>query len=350
MSTNKKPKKRSELISNPFARYFSRKVIWYLITLVIAVTLNFFLPRLIPGNPVAVIASQMMEGMADSNTQKKVYDSFMKEFGLDKPMWQQYLIYWKNLLHGDLGTSIGHYPRKVSNLIASSLPWTIGLQLPSIIVGWILGNILGAFTAYRKGIFDSVIYPASLFVNSIPFFAMSVIMLYFFGVQWNLFPIGGGYDFMLVEGFNLPFILSVIRHHTLPFLSIVVVFIGGQAIGMRSMSIYELNADYVLYSRLMGIRNKKIVRYVFRNAMLPQITGLAITLGIMVVGALITEIVFNYPGLGTWMFNAIRQQDYPLITGCTLVITIAVLVANFAIDMIYGLIDPRVKAAQREEV
>lgn len=340
---------RDGLLKSPYARYSARKVGWYFITFIIAVTLNFILPRLLPGNPVSVIVTQMMGGMTESSIQERIYESFMEEFGLDKPLWQQYLIYWQNLLQGDLGTSIGNYPREVTDLIASSLPWTLGLQVPAILVGWLVGNILGAFVAYRKGVFDEVIYPFALFLNSIPYFAMAVIMLYLFAVSWGWFPIGGGYDWMLTPGLSWRFIGSVLRHHTLPFLSLVVVFVGGQAIGMRSMSIYELNADYVLYSRLMGIRNRRIVRYVFRNAVLPQITGLALSLGLMVVGALITEIVFNYPGLGTWMFTAIRQQDYPLITGCTLVITIGVLMGNFILDMVYGLIDPRVKAAHQEE-
>ncbi|KAG2857308.1 hypothetical protein PC115_g25822 [Phytophthora cactorum] len=153
----------------------------------------------------------------------------------------------------------------------------------------------------------------------------------------------------MVPQLSFDFIMSVVRHHTLPFLSIVLVTIGGQAIGMREMSIYELNSDYVLYSKLLGIRDGKISRYVFRNAMLPQITGLALSIGTMVGGSLICEIVFSYPGIGTWLFTAIRQLDYPLISGCTLLIAIAVLLANFTIDVIYGFIDPRIKAAQMEE-
>lgn len=335
---------------NLYLKYFLKKFRWYLLTFFIAISLNFFLPRLIRGNPVdAIIATMLQGGMTSSDAQKKLYETFMQEFGLDKPMIQQFFVYLGNLLKGKLGTSFGLYPKTVNSILASAVPWTIALQLPAILTGWIIGNVLGAFTAYKKGVFDKVILPAALFVNSIPFFALSIILLYTLALQLRWFPIGGGYSYQMIPNLSLEFIGSVIRHHTLPFLSIVMVMIGGQAIGMRSMSIYELNADYVLYSKLMGIRDSKIVRYVFKNAMLPQITGLALSMGTMVGGALVTEIVFNYPGIGTWMFTAIRQLDYPLISGCTLLVTLAVLLANFTIEIIYGLVDPRIKAAQLED-
>jgi peptide/nickel transport system permease protein len=334
---------------NAYAKYFVKKFFWYFLTLVIAVGLNFILPRLIKGNPVSMIVSQMTQGMTDSDTIKRVYETFMKEFGVDKPLGTQFLIYIKNLLTGNLGTSFGLYPKKVTAILASAVPWTIGLQLPAILTGWILGNILGAVAAYKKGVFDKVIFPVALFVNSIPFFTLAIIMLYIFALTLKWFPISGGYDYQMVPRLSLDFFASVIRHHTLPFLSIVLVTIGGQAIGMREMSIYELNSDYVLYSKLLGIRDSKIAKYVFKNAMLPQITGLALSIGTMVGGSLICEIVFSYPGIGTWLFTAIRQLDYPLISGCTLLIALSVLLANFTIEIIYGVVDPRIKAAQMED-
>lgn len=332
-----------------YGKYIVKKFFWYFLTLVIAVTLNFLLPRMIEGNPVSMIVSEMTQGMTDSDTIKRVYETFLVEFGIDKPLWEQFIIYLKNLATGNLGTSFGLYPKPVTEILASAVPWTIGLQLPAILVGWIIGNVLGAVAAYRKGVFDKVIFPVALFVNSIPFFTLAIIMLYVFALSLNWFPLHGGYDYQMVPSLSFEFFASVLRHHTLPFLSIVLVTIGGQAIGMREMSIYELNSDYVLYSKLLGIRDSKIARYVFRNAMLPQITGLALSIGTMVGGSLICEIVFSYPGIGTWMFTAIRQLDYPLISGCTLLIALAVLLANFTIDLIYGWIDPRIKAAQMED-
>jgi len=226
--------------------------------------------------------------------------------------------------------------------------WTVCLQFPAIIVGWIIGNVLGVLAAYiRKG-FDKVIMPVSLFISNLPAFGMAVILLVIFAVDLKWFPTSGGYGFDLIPEFSWRFIWSVIVHYQLPFWSIVLIAIGGQAIGMRSMSIYELNADYVKYARFLGIKDRKIVGYVFRNAMLPQITGLALAIGTMVGGALVAEIIFSYPGLGTTLLSAIQGQDYPLISAVTLIITVMVLLANFAIEIIYGLIDPRIKAAQTD--
>lgn len=332
-----------------YKKYILRKFLWYLLTFFIAISLNFLLPRMVKGNPVATIASSLTAGMTDNDAIKKVYQTFEKEFGVDKPLYVQYGVYLKNVLMGNLGTSFGMYPRKVGDILGSAVPWTIGLQLPSILIGWIIGNLLGAIAAYRKGIFDKVIMTAGLFISSIPAFIFSIILLTLFAINLKIFPTHGGYGFDLFPAWNLNFIWSVIRHHQLPFLSIVLGLIGGQAIGMREMAIYELNSDYVLYAKLLGISDNKIIRYVFRNAVLPQITGLASALGSMVGGALICEIVFSYPGIGTTMFSAIRSLDYPLISGCTLLITIGVLGANFLLELVYGLIDPRIKAAQLEE-
>lgn len=332
-----------------YQKYLGKKAIWYIITFFVLLALNFFLPRLMPGNPVDVIVGSIGTSVGDTATMKRVYDGFMQEFNLDKPVWQQFLLYVGNLFKGDLGTSFVRYPRAVSSIIAEAIPWTLALQIPAIIIGWIVGNLLGAVAAYRKGIASKALYPFSLFLYSIPYQAFAIIMLYLFSVVLGWFPPGSAYSKTLMPALNWGFISDAIYHHFLPFISVTLVMIGGQALGMRSMSIYELNADYVLYSQLMGINEKRISRYVFRNAMLPQVSGLALSIGTMVAGSLITEIVFNYPGLGFWLFSAIRQVDYPLISGCTLIISVTVLIANFLIDVVYGLLDPRIKAAQLEE-
>ncbi|HEX2993582.1 MAG TPA: ABC transporter permease, partial [Anaerolineales bacterium] len=236
----------------------------------------------------------------------------------------------------------------VGDVLKSSIWWTVALQFPAIIVGWIIGNMLGALAAYLKGGFDKVLMPVSLFVSSLPPFGMAVILLVIFAVNVELFPTSGGYGFDLIPSLTWPFVWSVITHYQLPFWSLVLIAIGGQAIGMRSMAIYELNADYVKYARFMGIKDRKIIGYVFRNAMLPQITGLALAVGTMVGGALVAEIIFSYPGLGTTTFTAVMGGDYPLISATTLIITIMVLVANFIIEILYGFIDPRIKAAQSD--
>jgi peptide/nickel transport system permease protein len=328
------------------ARYFGRKALWTLGTLIIALLLNFFLPRLIPGNPVDALVSQMARGGGTGGDQlAQIHATYMKEFGLDKPAWQQFVGYLNNLLHGDLGTSFGQYPASVNKLIGDALPWSIAIQLPAIIIGWIVGNAIGAIAAYKAGWFDRGAFLSSLFLSSMPYYCLAILLLYLVGVVWGALPIGGAYSFGLSPEPTFAFFGDAITYFWLPFWSLVLIFVGGQAVGMRSMAIYELGSDYVNYGRGLGLGDTKIVRYIFKNAMLPQITGLALSIGGMIGGALITELVFSYPGIGTLLFNAIGQNDYPVIQAVTLIITLAVLGANFLVDIAYGIIDPRIRAS-----
>ena len=331
-----------------YRKYFLNKLAWFLITFVFAFMLNFILPRLMPGDPVSAIVSRLAQGMSNATGVQKIYQQYADLFGTNKSMVEQFFIYVKNVFRGDFGFSFSQYPRTVADVLKSSIWWTVCLQFPAIIVGWLIGNTLGALAAYLKGGFDKVLMPVSIFVSNFPAFGMAVVLLVIFGVNLKWFPTSGGYGFDMMPSFTWAFMWSVIVHYQLPFWSIVLIAIGGQAIGMRSMSIYELNADYVKYSRFLGIKDQKIVGYVFRNAMLPQITGLALSIGTMVGGALVAEIVFSYPGLGTTLLHSIQGQDYPLISATTMIITIMVLLANFAIELIYGFIDPRIKAAQSD--
>ena len=332
-----------------YSRYFGKKMLWFFITFVVAFLLNFILPRLMPGDPVAVITQRATQGMTSAAGVQKVYEHYQEQFGTNKPMLEQFILYIKNVSHGDFGVSFSQYPRPVADIIRSSVGWSLGLQLPAIIIGWLIGNVLGALAAYMKGGYDKVLMPASLFVSNVPAFGMAVILLVIFGVALKWFPTSGGYGFDMIPNLSWSFIWSVFVHYQLPFWSIVLVIIGGQAIGMRSMCIYELNADYVKYSRFMGIKDQKIVRYVFRNAMLPQITGLALAIGTIVGGALVAEIIFSYPGLGFTLLNGVLAQDYPLISASTLIITLMVLISTLTIEIFYGFIDPRIKSAQSEQ-
>jgi len=332
-----------------FASYIGKRFGWYLLTLVFALVLNFYLPRLVPGDPISQIVSQIATGGVESETMQRLYDTYVEEFGLDRSLPAQFLSYVGMLFRGNLGTSFSQYPKPVTRILADALPWSFALQLPALVVGWIVGNVLGAVAAYRKRVFDHVLFPLSLFLNSIPHYALGILLLYFLAVALDWFPVAGGYDQALTVSFSARFIGSAAYHYVLPFASVVLVTVGGQAIGMREMSIYELNSDYVLYCRSLGLGSGKIIRYVFKNAVLPQITGFATSLGMVVGGSLVTEIVFSYPGIGQVLFTAIRQSDYPLIQGCTLLITLAVLGANFLMDISYGLIDPRIRAAEVEE-
>lgn len=331
-----------------YRKYFLNKFLWFCITFVAAFVLNFTLPRLMPGDPVAAIVARQAQGMSNATGVQAIYAQYTELFGTNKPILEQFFIYVKNVLQGDFGFSFSQYPRTVADVLKSALWWTIILQFPAIIVGWIIGNTLGALAAYVKGGFDKVLLPISVFASSLPPFGMAILLLVIFAMILEWFPTSGGYGFDLIPNWSLGFIWSVIVHYQLPFWSIVLVIIGGQAIGMRSMAIYELNTDYVKYSRFMGIKDRKIVGYVFRNAMLPQITGLALAIGTMVSGALVAEIIFSYPGLGTVLLNAVLGRDYPLVSATTLIITIMALIANFLIEILYGILDPRIKAAQAD--
>ena len=331
-----------------YRKYFGTKLVWFLITLVCAFILNFILPRLMPGDPVAAIVSRLAQGLSNATGVQAIYQQYADLFGTNRPMLEQFFIYIKNVVHGDFGFSFSQYPRTVADVLGSSIGWTLALQFPAIIVGWLIGNTLGALAAYLKKGFDKVLMPVSIFLSNLPAFGMAVILLVIFAVNLEWFPTSGGYGFDLIPNFSWGFIWSVIVHYQLPFWSIVLIAIGGQAIGMRSMSIYELNADYVKYARFLGIKDRKIIGYVFRNAMLPQVTGLALSVGTMVGGALVAEIIFSYPGLGSTILTAVLGGDYPLISATTLIITLMVLISTFIIEILYGFLDPRIKAAQMD--
>ena len=256
----------------------------------------------------------------------------------------QFFSYIGKVFHGDLGLSYQNN-EPVTNVIKKSLPWTLAIQAPTILLGWIVGNLLGAFAAYKRGIFDKVFFPCAMFLNGVPFFVFGMLLVAFFSITLGWFPAMGAYSPDIPElTFSWACIKSVSWYYVLPFFSVFPILLSGQATGMRSMSIYELGTDYMKYTKWLGLREGKIISYVFRNAMLPQLTGLAQSLGAMVGGALITEMIFSYPGLGMAMLNAIQKNDYATIQGCTLMISTCVLVANFAVDVLIAVFDPRVKA------
>jgi peptide/nickel transport system permease protein len=336
-------------MSKGYRRYLANKAMWFFATLAAAIVLNFFLPRLMPGDPVSAIMGRMMMGTATEAEQiRLMLEHYVAMFGLDRPLYIQFLTYVGNIFRFEFGQSFSMYPREVSDIILTALPWTIALQLPSILVGWFLGNILGAIAAYvRKG-FDKIMIPVALFVSGIPAFGMAVILMSIFAINLGVLPAQGGYPHTAIPAMSFEFFRGVLYHYHLPFWTLVLIAIGGQAIGMRSMGIYELNADYVKYARFMGIKDSKIVLYVFRNAVLPQVTGLALQIGTIMGGALVAERVFTYPGIGNTLFLAVTQNDYPLVAASTFVITLMVLIVVFLLDLLYGVIDPRVKAAVTE--
>ncbi len=332
---------------SPRFRYFLQRAAWYLAAFLFALVLNFVLPRLGPTDPVDIIIGQIdTEGLSPAQVEEMKL-TYRKAFHLDQPMLDQFLSYLNATLHGDLGISSISYPRSTWEIIRSSLPWSLALTAPAIVLAWLAGNALGALAAYRRGIFDRLFYPAALLLASIPFFCFGLLLVWGFYVELGWASSLGAYSPDRVPAFTVPFLWDVLGHYWLPFLSIFLIVVGGQAIGMRSLAIYELESDYVRYAQSLGISERRILYYVFRNAMLPQLTGLALALGALVGGSLITELVFSYPGLGHLLLDAIRKKDYPLIQGITLLVSVAVLCLNFLVDILMGTLDPRIAASQR---
>ena len=344
----------------PTLRFILMKAGWYFITFLVAVTINFFLPRLGKNNPVDIIMGRAGGGMSAEDARIKE-EGYLREFGLvrvkggeivrdndGRPVrssnLEQFGAYVSMCLRGDLGTSFQKYPKKVLDVIFEAVPWTLALQFPTIVCGWLVGNFLGALAAYRRGVFDKVFFPMAIGLSSFPFFVFGMLLVYVFAIMLQWFPPMGGYDMGIIPSFSWAFFSSAAYHYVLPFFSIFLILAGGQAIGMRSMGIYQLGTDYIKYAKWLGLKETKVLTYLFRNAMLPQITGLALSLGTMIGGALITEMIFSYPGLGMAMLTAIQNQDYPMIQGVTLIITCTVLLANFSIDILIAFLDPRVKA------
>ncbi len=327
-------------------RYLSRKLLIYILTFFVAITLDWAIPRFMPGNPISILVSRFS---SLPNARKVLTSYFTQSFGLDKPVWEQYLNFWKAFLNGDLGVSIYLYPKPVLEIIRESLPFDVALLLPSILLSWVVGNWVGALAAKKK-ILDRVLIPVLYVFTAMPYFWFAIILAWFLGVVIPIFPISGAYSYSMTPEFSWEFFLDFIYHWILPFFSLFAVMLGGWAIGMRNMIIYEIEANYSRYMESLGASEKLILRYAFRNAVLPQVTGLALQLGTIVAGALTTEAVFSYPGIGYILLQAILHQDYFLIQGCFLFIVLAVLAANFIVDIVYVLIDPRIRYSYTEGV
>lgn len=326
-------------------RYFIRRAAFALAAFLFFVLVIFALPRLIPGNPVLVLVSKLaLQGQTDPERIQAVYKQFMEEFGIGLPLRDQFVKFIMQLLQGDLGTSISLYPRKVSEILRLYLPWTVALLLPAILVSWALGNYLGALLAWRRGaLLDRLITPILLTISRIPFYWFAMLMLFAFAVHLRLFPIGGAYSWGMTPGLTWDFVVDYLHHYTLPFLTWVIICLGGWAVGMRSMMIYELGSDYILFADTLGLPQRKLLRYAFRSACLPQVTELGLNFGFMLGGSLLLELVFNYRGMGSITFQALSTLDYPLIQGIFIVLAAAIILANLAVDFIYGLIDPRIR-------
>jgi len=329
-------------------KYLLRRLIIYFITLWFALTLNFIIPRLSEANPIQMQLTRMV-----SLGENILYETFnateavatlKSKLGLDKDLFTQYVLYLKNMFMFDFGISYMAFPTPVRELIMLYLPYTIGLLFTTTIISWILGVLIGVFTGFRRGRVDSFLTSAMLFLSRIPFYILSVILIYFFAFLFPIFPKSGTYGLWLTPKLDFQFISSLIYHSTLPALSILLVSLGGWMIMTRSTVVNLLEEDYLTLATAKGLKKSQIIkRYILRNALLPQVTALGIVLGNTLSGSLIVEIVFSYRGIGMLITRAVSEGDIFVVQAVFFLITFVILTANLIIDLIYPLIDPRIK-------
>ena len=321
------------------SRYLARKLLLYLVTFVVAVTIDWAIPRLMPGDPISGLIARLQ---TDPTAAEEMHGYFTESFGLDEPLWRQYLNFWLGLFHGDLGPSIAYVGSSVSDLIRAAIPYTLALLVPAIVLSYIAGNRVGAMAARRK-VLDNTALPFAYVLTATPYVWLALVLAYVLAFRLGIFPVSGAYDFSLQPEYSWEFARSFATHWFLPFLTLFLVLFGGWAIGMRNLIIYELEADYANYLQALGAPSRLVRKYAYRNAVLPQMSGLALALGAVVGGAIVTEIVFGYPGIGMLILTAIQNRDYFLLQGIFLFIIVGVLIANFIVDIAYVIVDPRTR-------
>ncbi len=325
-------------------RYLSRRIVFYLLALWASVTINFFLPRLMPGDPVSAFAARFRDQLASD---PHMLDAIRVELGASTdPLPVQYVQYLGNLLHGDLGVSYSQYPTRVSEVLATTLPWTLVLAGTATLLAFTIGTVLGIIAAWRRGgVVDSIVTPLTMFTYSFPPFFLAMLILYFIGAQLNWFPLNHAYDDNQHISWSLSFIRSAADHAALPVLTFLLYSIGGWLLGMRNVMINVLSEEYITMAQAKGLSDRRVMfRYAARNALLPQITSFAITMGYIITGLVLIEDVFSYPGVGYTLVLAVQGSDYPLMQALFLLITGAVLIANFIADLLYTWLDPRARA------
>ena len=327
-------------------KYYARRIAFYAVTLWVAISLNFLLPRLMPGNPADILIAKLQQrGEVPLSTINNIRLLLGSDTGT--PLWTQYVGYWGRLLQGDLGISFSKFPAPVTELIAAALPWTLVLVGTATVISFVLGVGIGAWVGWRRGTWLDHLVPATTVMQSIPYFWLALIMVAVFAVGLGWFPIIGGYavfDFPKGPEWSWAFALSALHHAFLPALTIVLSSVGGWLLGMRNMMVSTLAEDYIVTAEAKGLSPRRIRNaYATRNAAIPSVAGFAITLGFIVAGSIVMEQVFTYPGIGKLMFTAVQNNDYALMQGVFLVITLTVLAANFLMDLVYGFIDPRAR-------
>jgi peptide/nickel transport system permease protein len=328
-----------------YGAYVGKRLAQFVLVIFIGINIAFFVTHLTPIDPIEESISVATSfGSTSPEAIEMLRQSLRELYGLEGTLWDQYLSFWQRVLVADFGPSLSAFPAPVSTLIWNALPWTVGLLLVATVIAWVLGNLLGGLAGYyRDSRLLRVAGVITMAFHPIPYYIVAFVLLILFGYLWPILPITGGYRMNTARGFNLEFVLSVLQHAILPALSLVLVGVGGWFMGMRALVSNIVTEDYVTYAEYGGVdRNRILHSYVMRNALAPQVTGLAMSLGAIFNGAIITEQVFGYPGIGTLLISAVHAGDYSLVLGVTTVSIVAVSVAVLLIDLLYPLIDPRV--------
>jgi peptide/nickel transport system permease protein len=325
--------------------YIVKRFLVFLLIVCLAATLNFFLPKLSGQDPVRtkLLEEAALGGYVHAGIEDMVKE-YQQKFGLDKPLWRQYLNYIADISRLDLNYSIANYPRTVASMIAEALPWTIGLLGLTTLFSFAAGTLLGALLAWPGAPrWMQWLMPPLWALHAVPFFLLGLVLMYLFAFQFQWLPIFGGYSAGASPALTSTFLLDVLRHAVLPSLSIILVSVGGWALAMRGMMVTTMGEDYVTFAEAKGLQSATIfTRYCIRNAILPQTTGLALALGQILSGAVLVEVVFGYPGIGTLLFQAIKESDFFLIQGIVFTVIVALGFATFVLDVVYPLLDPRI--------
>lgn len=326
--------------------YVARRFGIFLLIVITAVSVNFVMPRVRSTNPIESRMNQLAaQGGVYMNQIQELVKLYNQKFGLDRPLWEQYLIYWRDLLRLDLGVSLAYYPQTALEMIARSAPWTIGLLTVSTIIAFFFGTLLGALMAWpRTSRVALALSPLFMTLSAIPYYLLGMVLIYVVAMGWRLLPVGGAYTAGAELTLSWEMILDIGRHAMLPAASIVLAGIGSWGLGMRAMMTTTLGEDYLQMARAKGLKPRTIFKdYALRNALLPQVTSLAITLSMVMAGAVLVEVIFGYPGVGNLLFKAIAGNDYFVIQGIALFIILSIGVVLLVLDLVYPLIDPRIR-------
>jgi peptide/nickel transport system permease protein len=320
--------------------FIVRRLVFYLVAAWVALTINFFIPRAIPGNAVQSMMAKF------PNLQPSAYKALEALLGVGHPgsLWSQYVSYLNEIFHFNFGTDVSQYPASVSSLLVQTLPWTITLVGVATVIAFLIGTALGIVAGWRHGGTLDRVLPGLMFLQAIPYFFFALILVELLAIKTQVFPSGQGYSDGLIPGWHWDFISSAIYHSVLPALTIVLTSIAGWMLQMRNVMITTTGEDYVIAAQAKGLPNRRVIyTYAARNALLPQLQGFGLAVGFVVSGAIVMEIVFGYPGIGLLLLNAVTSNDYPLMQAIFLVITFAVLLANLVVDMIIVVADPRAR-------